>query len=69
MQENNFEAFIKERGGSVDASIDYEHTTFYFNIQEGHLLSALDRFAQCFIKPLMKKDSIIREREDIKNGI
>ncbi|KYQ58485.1 Nardilysin, partial [Trachymyrmex zeteki] len=66
-QENNFEAFIKERGGSVDASIDYEHTTFYFNIQEGHLLSALDRFAQCFIKPLMKKDSIIREREDIKN--
>lgn len=30
--------------------------------------SALDRFAQFFIKPLMKKDAITREREAVESG-
>ncbi|XP_076299943.1 nardilysin [Lasioglossum baleicum] len=64
-QENDFDAFIKKRGGSDNASTDCEVTTFYFEIQEKHLLSALDRFAQFFIEPLMKKDAINRERESV----
>ncbi|XP_018368702.1 PREDICTED: nardilysin-like [Trachymyrmex cornetzi] len=64
-QEKNFETFIKKRGGSVNVSTDSEQTTFYFAIQEKHLLPALDRFAQGFIKPLMTKDIITRERENI----
>ncbi|XP_076653212.1 nardilysin [Halictus rubicundus] len=64
-QENDFDAFIKKRGGSDNAFTDCETTTFYFEIQEKHLLSALDRFAQFFIEPLMKKDAINRERESV----
>ncbi|KYN03878.1 Nardilysin [Cyphomyrmex costatus] len=66
-QENDFDAFISKRGGFTNASTECEHTTFYFDIQEKHLLSALDRFAQFFIKPLMKKDAITREREAVES--
>nr|XP_033337586.1 nardilysin-like isoform X2 [Megalopta genalis] len=66
-QENDFDAFIEKRGGSDNASTDCELTTFYFAIQEKHLLSALDRFAQFFIEPLMKKDAINRERETVES--
>lgn len=69
LQENDFDAFIKKRGGSDNASTECELTTFYFEIQEKYLLSALDRFAQFFIKPLMKKDAITREREAVESGI
>ncbi|KYQ51364.1 Nardilysin [Trachymyrmex zeteki] len=64
-EEIDFKAFIKERSGFVDVLTDSEQTTFYFDVQEKHLLSVLDRFAQGFINPLMKKDVIIRERENI----
>ncbi|EFN65226.1 Nardilysin [Camponotus floridanus] len=66
-QENDFDAFLSKRGGSTNAETDCEHTTFYFDIQEKHLLQALDRFAQFFIKPLMKKDAITREREAVES--
>ncbi|XP_003401691.1 nardilysin isoform X1 [Bombus terrestris] len=66
-EENDFDMFIKKRGGSDNASTDCESTTFYFEIQEEHLLAALDRFAQFFIKPLMRKDAITRERESIES--
>ncbi|XP_017752516.1 PREDICTED: nardilysin-like isoform X2 [Eufriesea mexicana] len=66
-QENDFDTFIKKRGGSDNASTECELTTFYFEVQEKYLLSALDRFAQFFIKPLMKKDAITREREAVES--
>ncbi|KAJ8666832.1 hypothetical protein QAD02_008494 [Eretmocerus hayati] len=66
-QENDFENFIKRRGGSDNASTDCEQTTFYFEIQEKHLLPAMERFAQFFISPLMKRDTITREREAIES--
>ncbi|EGI61952.1 Nardilysin, partial [Acromyrmex echinatior] len=64
-EETNFKTFIKKRGGFVDVSTDSEQTTFYFTIQEKYLFLALDRFAQGFIKPLMTKDIITRERKNI----
>lgn len=69
MQENDFDAFTSKHGGFTNASTDCEHTTFYFDIQEKHFLPALDRFAQFFIKPLMKKDAITREREAVESGM
>lgn len=66
-QENDFDAFIKKRGGSDNASTECELTTFYFEIQERQLRAALDRFAQFFINPLMKKDAITREREAVES--
>ncbi|KAG5344915.1 NRDC protein, partial [Acromyrmex heyeri] len=61
----NFKTFIEKRGGFVDVLTDSEQTTFYFAIQEKYLFPALDRFAQGFIKPLMTKDIITRERKNI----
>nr|XP_012135647.1 PREDICTED: nardilysin-like [Megachile rotundata] len=66
-QENDFDTFIKKRGGSDNACTDCELTTYYFEVQEKHLLAALDRFAQFFISPLMKKDAITREREAVES--
>ncbi|XP_011306829.1 nardilysin [Fopius arisanus] len=65
--ENDFDAFITKRGGSDNASTECEQTTFYFEIDEKHLLSALDRFAQFFINPLMLRDAITREREAVES--
>ncbi|KMQ83111.1 nardilysin-like isoform x1 protein [Lasius niger] len=69
LKENDFDAFIIKRGGYTNATTDCEHTTFYFDVQEKHLLLALDRFTQFFIKPLMKKDAVTRERETVENEL
>ncbi|KAJ3666562.1 hypothetical protein Zmor_001999 [Zophobas morio] len=64
-KENDFDAFISKRGGSDNASTDAEVTTFYFQCLERDLATALDKFAQFFISPLMLRGSITREREAI----
>ncbi|KMQ86607.1 nardilysin-like isoform x1 protein [Lasius niger] len=66
-QENDFHAFLNKHGGSTNGKTSYEHTTFYFDVHKKHLLPTLDRFAQFFIKPLMKKDAITREREAVES--
>nr|CAD7408899.1 unnamed protein product [Timema cristinae] len=66
-QENDFDAFLTKRGGTDNASTDYEHTTFNFECQEKHLEEAMDRFSQFFICPLMKREAMQREREAIES--
>ncbi|KAI4479428.1 hypothetical protein M0804_011213 [Polistes exclamans] len=66
-EENDFDSYITKRGGSDNAATECEQTTFYFEVQEKYLLSSLDRFAQFFIKPLMKKGAITREREAVES--
>ncbi|KYN11880.1 Nardilysin, partial [Trachymyrmex cornetzi] len=63
----DFHEFISKHGGYTFALTEHEHTKFIFSIQDKHLLPALDRFAQFFIKPLMKKDAIIQERKAIES--
>ena len=63
--ENAFDEFIQKHGGFDNAHTECEHTTFYFEIQRKHFREALDRFAQFFKAPLMKKDAMQREREAI----
>ncbi|XP_066596131.1 nardilysin [Prorops nasuta] len=66
-QENDFDAYVQKCGGSDNASTECEQTTFYFEVQEKHLLPTLTRFAQFFISPLMKRDAISREREAVES--
>ena len=66
-QENDFYVFLNKHDGTTNGKTGYEHTTFYFDVHNKHLLPTLDRFAQFFIKPLMKKDAITREREAVES--
>ncbi|XP_072934392.1 nardilysin-like [Epargyreus clarus] len=66
-KENEFDAFIKKKGGSDNASTDCEVTTFYFEIQERYLPHAMDMFSQFFVSPLMLKEAMQRERESIES--
>lgn len=67
-KENDFDAYIKKHGGSDNAATDYEKTTFYFECFEKYLYKSMDKFAQFFISPLMKKESMTRERESVESG-
>ncbi|GLV32816.1 Nardilysin [Carabus blaptoides fortunei] len=66
-QENDFDNYLKKRGGSDNASTDCEATTFYFECLEKHLAKVLDKFVQFFISPLMKREAMTRERESIES--
>uniref|UniRef100_A0A7M4EA18 Nardilysin-like n=1 Tax=Crocodylus porosus TaxID=8502 RepID=A0A7M4EA18_CROPO len=63
--ENGFDAFVREHGGSDNASTDCERTVFQFDIQQKYFKEALDRWAQFFIHPLMVWDAIDREVEAV----
>lgn len=65
--ENDFDAFIRKKGGADNAQTDCETTTFVFEIQENHLAEGMDRFAQFFVAPLMKQEAMQRERESIES--
>ncbi|KYM98617.1 Nardilysin [Cyphomyrmex costatus] len=63
----NLEDFISSNNGTKDVSIDSEHTTFYFEIDNKALVRALDCFAQFFIKPMITKSSLEMQQETIRN--
>ncbi len=64
-KENQFDVFIQKHGGSTNAVTSCECTTFYFDCNVRHLFKALDMFSQFFISPLLKKESMVREREAV----
>lgn len=66
-KENEFDVYIKKKGGSDNASTECEYTTFYFDCHEPHLKGGMDIFSQLFISPLMKRDSMTKERELIES--
>ncbi|PIK59766.1 putative nardilysin-like [Apostichopus japonicus] len=63
--ENSFDLFIKNYGGSDNASTDCERTIFQFEVQQKCFQEALLRFAQFFVSPLLKEDSTDRELEAV----
>ncbi|XP_073259534.1 nardilysin-like [Porites lutea] len=65
--ENAFDAFIKKHGGSDNASTDCERTTFTFDVRRKYFKETLDRFAQFFISPLLKGDSMKREIQAVES--
>ncbi|XP_046670211.1 nardilysin [Homalodisca vitripennis] len=66
-KENEFDVYIKKKGGCDNASTECEYTTFYFDCHEAHLHGAMDIFSQLFISPLMKRESMTKEREAIES--
>ncbi|XP_018399635.1 PREDICTED: nardilysin-like [Cyphomyrmex costatus] len=68
-QKINLEDFISSNNGTKDVSIDSEHTTFYFEIDNKALVRALDCFAQFFIKPMITKSSLEMQQETIRNAL
>lgn len=65
--ENEFDIYIKKKGGSDNASTECEHTTFYFDCHEAYLLGAMKIFSELFISPLMKRETMTKEREAIES--
>ena len=59
---------MQGHGGHDNAYTDCQHTNFYFDVHEAHFKEALDRFAQFFISPLMKKNAMERERNAVDSG-
>ncbi|XP_063543756.1 insulin-degrading enzyme [Cydia strobilella] len=60
-EENEYNKFLSEHGGSSNASTSSDHTTYYFDVLPDHLGKSLDIFAQFFIAPLFTESATGRE--------
>ncbi|ESO09969.1 hypothetical protein HELRODRAFT_109371 [Helobdella robusta] len=60
-EENNYNKFLSEHGGSSNAYTSSENTNYYFDVSPDHLTGALDRFAQFFVCPLFTESATSRE--------
>uniref|UniRef100_K3X3Y3 Nardilysin n=1 Tax=Globisporangium ultimum (strain ATCC 200006 / CBS 805.95 / DAOM BR144) TaxID=431595 RepID=K3X3Y3_GLOUD len=65
--ENEFESFLSAHGGFSNGSTDNELTNYMFEVGPEHLETALDMFAQFFIAPLMKPETMDRELSAIES--
>ncbi|TNN08084.1 Nardilysin isoform 2 [Schistosoma japonicum] len=59
--ENDFDAYLSQRGGTNNAWTGNEYTLFHFDVKRKHFADCLDKFANFFISPLLSKDSTDRE--------
>ncbi|XP_018580177.1 insulin-degrading enzyme [Anoplophora glabripennis] len=59
--ENDYNKFLSEHGGSSNAATYPDHTIYYFDIVPEQLSSALDRFSQFFVAPLFTESASERE--------
>ncbi|MCJ8321833.1 MAG: insulinase family protein [Colwellia sp.] len=62
---SEYQKFISQHGGSNNAWTATEHTCFFFDIQQQHFSSALKRFSQFFISPLLSEEFVNNERKNI----
>lgn len=60
-QSDEYQKFISANGGSHNAYTSFEHTNYFFDINNPSLELALDRFADFFIAPLFDADYVQRE--------
>ncbi|MDA8962830.1 insulinase family protein, partial [Pseudomonadales bacterium] len=58
---DGYQKFISENGGSHNAYTSFEHTNYYFDIDNASLAPALDRFADFFVAPLFDAAYVQRE--------
>ena len=59
--ENDYDSFITSHGGFDNAFTEQDCTVYYFDISTEYLEPALDRFAHCFIDPILPVGSLERE--------
>ena len=62
---SEYQKFISQHGGNHNAWTGTEHTCFFFDITATHFSSALERFSEFFIAPLLADDFVVKERENI----
>lgn len=62
---SEYQKFINQYGGTNNAWTATEHTCFFFDINAKYLAQALDRFGQFFSAPLLSKQLVDKERQNI----
>ncbi|WP_448563917.1 insulinase family protein [Thalassotalea ganghwensis] len=60
-----YQQFISQHGGTNNAWTATEHTCYFFDIHYQQFEQALDRFSQFFISPLLSKEFVEKERQNI----
>lgn len=63
--ENQFMSYITANGGYSNAFTSHDHTCYYYTIQPNVLLDSLEMFSSFFEEPLLKADSVDREKEAV----
>jgi len=61
-----YEQYTTEHGGRRNAYTSFEHTNYFFDINEAFLPEALDRFAQFFIAPKFDAQYVEREKNAVE---
>lgn len=61
-----YEQYVTEHGGNRNAYTSFEHTNYFFDIDEAFLPEALDRFAQFFISPKFDAKYVDREKNAVE---
>ncbi|WP_082897253.1 insulinase family protein [Thalassotalea crassostreae] len=64
-ESGEYQQFLSKHSGSNNAWTGTEHTCFFFDINREHFETALDRFSQFFIAPLLSQEFIEKERQNI----
>jgi secreted Zn-dependent insulinase-like peptidase len=62
---SEYQKYISQHGGSNNAWTATEHTCFFFDIHHQHFAYALDRFSQFFINPLLSREFVEKERQNV----
>ncbi|WP_286265609.1 insulinase family protein [Thalassotalea atypica] len=62
---SEYQKFISQYGGHNNAWTGTEHTCYFFDIQHKYFDKALDRFSRFFIEPLLSKEFVKSERQNI----
>lgn len=60
-----YSAYLDANGGSHNAYTAYDLTNYYFAVNSGAFVGALDRFAQFFIAPLFTESLVYREKNAV----
>lgn len=64
-QENYYQTYLSEHGGSSNAYTATDHTCYYFNILNNYFEKMLDIFGNFFIEPLLNDGSVNREMKAV----
>jgi insulysin len=65
--EKEYTDYINKNGGYSNAFTSHDHTCYYYTIQPECLSKSLDMFGSFFISPLLKADSVNREKEAVNS--
>jgi insulysin len=62
---SEYQKYISQHSGSNNAWTATEHTCFFFDVHHQNFTHALDRFSQFFISPLLSKEFVEKERQNV----